>query len=186
MLHHRMKLALAILAALVTAQGTAHAQDSGFGHFGTFSSAQGSAAQWSATAPGMYASGEYAYVGPFGVVYMGPSRPYSVRIASYNRRTIYVPSSYVPSGYVPSGYVPSSYVPSSYVPSSATSVYEPGLLPDYGVQPSVNAYGPGEERRLKELGRYNYDRGFRDGYNAGLSAAPARTETYQGNPFSSR
>ena len=171
MLHHRMKLALAILAALVTAQGTAHAQDSGFGHFGTFSSAQGSAAQWSATAPGMYASGEYAYVGPFGVVYMGPSRPYSVRIASYNRRTIYVPS---------------SYVPSSYVPSSATSVYEPGLLPDYGVQPSVNAYGPGEERRLKELGRYNYDRGFRDGYNAGLSAAPARTETYQGNPFSSR
>jgi hypothetical protein len=159
-----MKLALAVLAAVFTAQSAARAQDgdSGFGHFGNFSSAQGSAAQWSATAPGMYASGEYAYVGPFAVVYRSPSRPYAARIRLYNSPII-------------------------YVPSSAANTYEPGPFPDFGTERSVNAYRPGENRLLNDLERRNYDRGFSDGYSAALrSAAPPRTESYQGNHFSAR
>jgi hypothetical protein len=87
-----MKLALVVLAALWTTPGAAHAQD-GFGHFGNFSSTQGAASQWSATAPGMYASGEYAYVGPYAPWgKLTPSYSYAARIVRYQPRTIYVPS----------------------------------------------------------------------------------------------
>src|SRR4051812_46453502 len=113
MQHHRMKLALAVLAALLTTQGAAHAQD-GFGHYGNFSSAQGAAAQWSATAPGMYASGEYAYVGPYAPLgKMSASYPYVVGIGHYKSRNV-------------------------YVPSGTSNVYEPAPFPHYGAdQPAA-------------------------------------------------
>jgi hypothetical protein len=162
-----MKLALAVLAALLIAPAAAQAQGASFGHFGDYSSTQGAAAPWSATAPGMYASGQYAYVGPYTVVKMGPYGVFD-RLARYSRPTI-------------------------YVPSNTANIYEPLPPPENGAQPSANTkggtntQGGAQERVRNDLGRFSYDRGFRDGYNAGMNtAAPPRTETLQRNPFASR
>lgn len=190
MQHNRIKLAVAALAALLIAPGATQAQFS-FGHFGDFSSAQGAPAQWSTTAPGMYASGQYLTAGPWNYPLgnMNQPGPYPlVHIRQVFGENIYVPptpsnpyeqprnNTYmsVPVGGNGGGTVQSN-------------PYQPESWQAYAPPPAVNPPAPAPRRWTKDFARYNYNRGFESGYNTGMSRIiPVRIiQTAPPNPFSS-
>jgi hypothetical protein len=180
MLHHRMKLALAILAALLIVPGTTQAQFS-FGHFGDFSSAQGAPAQFSTTAPGLYASGQYLTAGPWDspLGNMDQPGPYPiVRITQGAHQNIYIlptpANGYSQNPYraYPNG-ANSNANASGQGLSNPYSPYEPGTAPAYAAPRPVNPITPPPVRWRKDLDRYYYNRGFEAGYNAGLMPTSA-------------
>jgi hypothetical protein len=189
MKNYRITLALAVAAVLWTVHGTAQAQMPGsFGHYGTFSSSQGAPAQYSATAPGNYASGQYAtvsqwYYAPASVEPRGayPARmpengpnPYTAGSVNANSANVYAPIR--PSDNMKRG-----------EPSNLYGAYGPSRAANPGPPRPVNANAATQDQWRREMARYNYDRGFRDGYNANLTL-PTTTRiqtTAPPNPFAS-
>jgi hypothetical protein len=182
MLHHNIKVALAVLAALLLAHGTARAQST-FGHFGDFSSAQGAPAPFTTTAPGMYASGQYLTAGPFNFPMdnMNQPGPYSTRTVIDTGRSVYFPltqaNAYRPNAGQPYG-GNNTYRNDQSNPYRA---YAPGAAGSAAPRP-VYPYGANraaQDRWINDLSRYHYERGFEAGYNAGLSGTrPVPTHPY--------
>ncbi len=143
MQHHRITLALAVLAALLIAPRTTQAQFS-FGHFGDFSSAQGAPAQFSTTAPGMYASGQYLTAGPwdYPLGNMNQPGPYPLY-----RRTVYVPPSQT-NGNGQNTYRAGSSTPGGNATTNGQGSanpyrpYEAGGAPAYAAPRPVNPTAP--------------------------------------------
>ncbi len=170
MQHHKVTLMLAVLAALLTAHGTARAQFT-FGHPGDFSSVQGAPAQWSTTAPGMYASGQYLTAGPWNYPLGHMNQPGPYPIVQYARQygpNIYFPSSQ-PSPYQQGGYreYPTQPNGNNLYQSAPSNPY--GLYGPQGGSPAYAAPRPTTPSQGNDVDRYHYNRGFEAGYNAGQS-----------------
>jgi hypothetical protein len=180
-----MKVTLAALAVLWTVHGTAQAQMPGsFGHYGTFSSSQGAPAQYSATAPGMYASGQYATVSQwhYAPASVEPPGAYPGCIAPEYGTNPYAATS--ANVYVP---IRPSDNMNRGEPSNPYQPYERKRAANPGPPRPVNANAAAQDQWRREMARYNYDRGLRDGYNASLTLPTAvRIQTTAPpNPFAS-